>query len=55
MWNELISKIDEMYGAGLLALLGAGGMYFGVDGVIEMCVPGIVALLMAKAVKSKGE
>ena len=53
MWSELISKVDEMYGAGLLALLGASGMYLGIDGVVEMCVPGIVALLTVKAVKAK--
>jgi hypothetical protein len=53
MWTELIAKIDEMWGAGLLAALGGIGMYLEVSGVVEMCVPGIVALLMAKAVGGK--
>lgn len=55
MWTELISKIDEMYGATLLAVIGGIAMYLKVDGgIADACVTGIVALLVTKAVRSGG-
>jgi hypothetical protein len=53
MWNELISKLDEMYGATLLAVIGGAAMYWNVDGgIVDACVAGIIALLVTKAVRS---
>jgi hypothetical protein len=53
MWSELIGKIDEMYGATLLAVIGGTAMYLKVDGgIVDACVTGIVALLVTKAVRS---
>ena len=54
VWTELISKIDEMYGATLLTGVALYAMYMGLDGgVIEMSITGVVALLVTKAVKPK--
>ena len=54
MWSELISKVDEMYGATLLAVLGGAAMYLNEDGgIVEICVTGIVALLVTKAVRGR--
>ena len=56
MFSELISKIDEMYGATLLAAIGGSAMYLKVDGgIVDACVTGIVALLVTKAVRGKNE
>lgn len=55
MWDGLISKIDEMYGATLLAGIGGAAMYLKVDGgIVDACVAGIIALLVTKAVRSSG-
>ena len=52
MWSELIGRIDEMYGASLLSIVAAAAMYLNYDGgIVEMCVSGIVALLVAKVVR----
>ena len=54
MWSELIGRLDEMYGATLLAGIGGGAMYYKVDGgIVDACVTGIVALLVVKAVRSQ--
>ena len=53
MWSELIGKVDEMVGAGLLTGIAGVAMYINyTGGVVEMCVTGIIALLVTKAVKS---
>jgi hypothetical protein len=55
MWSELISKIDEMYGATLLAGIGLYAMYMQIDGgVVEMAITGVIALLVTKAARSGG-
>ena len=51
MWDELISKIDEMWGATLLTGLGVYGISVGAIDIAQVCVPGIVALLVAKTVR----
>lgn len=53
MWTELVNKVDEMYGASLLAGIAAFAMYLGLDGgIVEMCITGVIALLVTKAVKN---
>jgi hypothetical protein len=55
MWSELISKIDEMYGATLLAGIGLYAMYMQMNGgVVEMAITGVIALLVTKAARSSG-
>ena len=52
MWKELLSKVDEMYGATLLTGVGLYAMHIGYEGgVVEMCVTGVIALLVTKAAK----
>ena len=56
MYSDLISKLDEMYGATLLAVIGGSAMYLKVDGgIVDACVTGIVALLVTKAVRAKAD
>ena len=53
MWSELVAKVDEMYGASLLSAIAAYAMFSGAGGgIVEMCVTGVIALLVTKAVKS---
>lgn len=55
MWNELKSKVDEMYGATLLTGIAVYAMYLGTaEGVVEMCITGMIALLVTKAVRNVG-
>ena len=55
MWNELIAKVDEMYGATLLTSIAGAAMYLNINGgVVEMCVTGVIALLVTKAAKAGG-
>ena len=54
MWNELIAKVDEMYGATLLTSIAGAAMYLNINGgVVEMCITGVIALLVTKAAKAK--
>lgn len=53
MMKELMGRVDEMYGATLLAGIGIYAMQVGINGgVVEMCITGVVALLVAKAARS---
>ena len=53
VWTELISRIDEMYGASLLTGVALYAMHLGVDGgIVELCATGVVALLVTKAAKA---
>jgi cobalamin synthase len=53
MWKELIGKLDEMYGATLLAGIALYAMYMQINGgVVEMAITGVIALLVSKAVRS---
>lgn len=56
MFTELISKIDEMYGASLLAGIGLYAIYMGLEsGIVEMTITGVIALLVTKAARVGGE
>lgn len=56
MWNELIGKVDEMFGAGLLTLVAVYAMHMGINsGIVEMSITGVIALLVTRAVKSGGD
>jgi hypothetical protein len=52
MFEELIKKVDEMYGATLLTGVALYSMHMGIDaGVVELCIGGVIALLVSKAVR----
>jgi hypothetical protein len=52
---EIWSKLDEVIGAGMLTGVCITAMVFGYDsGVAQMCITGVVALLVAKTVKPGG-
>lgn len=49
------SKLDEVIGASLLTAVCIIAMFLGYDsGVAQMCITGVVALLVAKATKGGG-
>jgi hypothetical protein len=52
---EIWTKLDEVIGAGMLTFVCVLAMYLGYDsGVAQMCITGVVALLVAKTVKPGG-
>lgn len=54
MFKNLIDKIDEMVGAGLLTGIAVYALHLTADLSIVMgCVTGIVALLVAQSAKKK--
>jgi hypothetical protein len=53
---EIWSKLDEVIGAGMLTAVCVIAMILGYDsGVAQMCITGVVALLVAKTVRPGGE
>jgi hypothetical protein len=53
---EMWDKLDEVIGAGMLTAVCVIAMILGYDsGVAQMCITGVVALLVAKTVKPGGE
>jgi hypothetical protein len=52
---EIWTKLDEVIGASLLTAVCIIAMVLGYDsGVAQMCITGVVALLVAKTVKPGG-
>jgi hypothetical protein len=52
---EIWSKLDEVIGAGMLTAVCVIAMILGYDsGVAQMCITGVVALLVAKTVRPGG-
>jgi hypothetical protein len=52
MFEELSKRVDEMYGATLLTGVALYSMHMGIDGgIVELCIGGVIALLVTKAVK----
>lgn len=53
MIQELLGRVDEMVGAGLLTGVALYAMYSGMEsGIPEMCITGVVALLATRAARA---